>query len=99
VLYAASRSGLWRSLDGGVSWGRLSGAGREVLAVATTPARSSRVLVAGPLVRWSDDYGETWHRTEFSARLLAGDPRNGNVFFAVGEDGFLRASSDGGRTW
>ena len=90
---------LWRSIDGGVHWGRVAGAGRVALAVTTTPARRGRVLVATPEVRWSDDYGQTWHRTGFEARLLASDPRNPDVFFAVTEDGYLRASSDGGKHW
>jgi hypothetical protein len=100
VLFAACLGkGLWRSIDGGVHWGRVAGAGRVALAVTTTPARRGRVLVATPEVRWSDDYGATWHGTGFDARLLAADPRNPDVFFAVTDDGYLRASSDGGKHW
>src|SRR3954452_2035734 len=100
ILFAACLGkGLWRSLDGGLHWSRLGGAGRVALAVTTTPARRGRVLVAGPEVRWSDDYGKTGHRTGFDARLLAADPRNPDIFFAVTDDGYLRASSDGGRHW
>jgi hypothetical protein len=90
---------LWRSVDAGVRWTRVPAAGRRALAVATTPAHRGRVLVAGPRVRWSDDFGRTWHATGLLATLVACDPRNGDVCFAVDLEGRLRASSDGGRTW
>jgi photosystem II stability/assembly factor-like uncharacterized protein len=100
TLFAAcAAAGLWRSVDGGIHWRHLPSAGAGAWAVTTSPAQPGRVLVATPRVRWSDDYGRTWHSTKFSARLLAADPRNGSVFFAVGDDGQLHASSDGGRTW
>jgi hypothetical protein len=100
VVYAAAGGdGLWRSLDGGVTFSRVPAAGRDVVAVTTGPAHRGRVLVATPRVRVSEDYGETWRSTGFRARLLASDPRNGDVFFAVSSDGLLQASSDGGLTW
>jgi photosystem II stability/assembly factor-like uncharacterized protein len=100
TLFAAcAAAGLWRSVDGGIHWRHLPAAGAGAWAVTTSPASPGRVIVATPRVRWSDDYGRTWHSTKFSAKLLAADPRNGSVFFAVGDDGQLHASSDGGRTW
>jgi hypothetical protein len=102
VLYAAAAGqGLWRSIDGGVTFFRLHlpRAATGAVAVTAAPAHLGRVLVATPLVYWSDDYGAHWHATHLSARLLSPDPRNGDVFYAVSTDGLLRASSDGGRTW
>ena len=46
-----------------------------------------------------DDYGQTWHATGFKAVLLAGDPRNASIWFAIGEDQQLHVSTDGGTTW
>jgi hypothetical protein len=100
LLAAAGEKGLWRSLDGGLTWAPVPSAGKPVWSVTTTPARQGRVVIAGPQLEWSDDYGGEWHRVGWSdARLVASDPRNPNIFLAVLDDGTIRASTDGGRSW
>jgi hypothetical protein len=102
VVYAAAgRGGLWRSTDAGVSWHRVPGAGGVVTSVSTTPARWPFVVVAGRTVRWSGDYGATWHDSGYRARLVACDPRNERVVFAVTSERppRLAVSTDGARSW
>ena len=99
VVYAAAGgAGLWRSIDAGVSWSRLP-VKANALSVATTPARWQHVVAALPDLSWSDDYGSTWHRSGPRARLVAADPRNDRIWWAVAPDGELLVSTDGGRTW
>jgi photosystem II stability/assembly factor-like uncharacterized protein len=99
VVYAAAgKAGLWRSIDAGVSWSRLPLAG-NAQSVATTPARWQRVVAALPELAWSDDYGSTWHRTGKRALLVAADPRNDRIWWAVTPAGELLVSTDGGKTW
>ena len=99
VLYAATgRAGLWRSVDAGVSWSRLP-VRANAQSVATTPARWQRVVAALPELSWSDDYGATWHRSGPRATIVASDPRNERIWYAVAPDGELLVSTDGGRSW
>jgi photosystem II stability/assembly factor-like uncharacterized protein len=99
VVYAATgRAGLWRSVDAGVSWSRLP-VQANAQAVATTPARWQHVVAALPELSWSDDYGATWHTSGPRATLVASDPRNDRIWYAVAPDGELLVSTDGGRSW
>jgi hypothetical protein len=100
LLAAAGEQGLWRSLDGGLSWAPVPAAGKPVWSVTMTPAVQGKVVIAGPQLEWSSDYGVTWHRAGFpDARLVASDPRNSRIFVAVFDDGTIRASTDGGKSW
>ena len=100
VLYAAAgRTGLWRSLDAGVSWSRLPVKAPSAQSVATTPARWQHVVAALPELSWSDDYGATWHTSGPRATIVASDPRNDRIWYAVAPDGELLVSTDGGHSW
>ena len=66
--------------------------------MATTPARWQRVVAALPELSWSDDYGATWHRSGPRATIVASDPRNERIWYAVAPDGELLVSTDGGRS-
>jgi hypothetical protein len=100
LLAAAGEEGLWRSLDGGLTWAPVPAAGKPVWSVTMTPAVQGRVVIAGPELEWSKDYGVVWHKAGWpDARLVASDPRNPRIFLAVLDDGTIRASTDGGRSW
>jgi photosystem II stability/assembly factor-like uncharacterized protein len=100
VVYAATgRTGLWRSLDAGVSWARLPVRAPDAQSVATTPARWQHLVAALPELAWSDDYGATWHVSGPRATIVAADPRNERIWYAVAPDGELLVSTDGGRSW
>jgi hypothetical protein len=100
LLAAAGEKGLWRSLDGGLTWAPVPAAGKPVWSVTASPGAQGRVLIAGPQLEWSDDYGVVWHNAGWpSARLVASDPRNAKIFLAVMADGTIRASTDAGRSF
>ena len=100
LLAAAGEEGLWRSLDGGLTWAPVPAAGKPVWSVTMTPAVQGKVVIAGPELEWSRDYGDVWHKAGWpDARLVASDPRNDRIFLAVLDDGTIRASTDGGRSW
>jgi hypothetical protein len=100
LLAAAGEKGLWRSLDGGLTWAPVPAAGKPVWSVTMTPGVQGKVVIAGPQLEWSNDYGVSWHRSGFpDARLVASDPRNARIFLAVLADGTIEASTDGGRSW
>jgi photosystem II stability/assembly factor-like uncharacterized protein len=70
IVYAASRSGIWRSDDGGTTWYGLrnfaddhSGPAAEWGAIAADPARPATVFAADgdlPLILKSTDRGASW---------------------------------------
>lgn len=113
VLYAgAFGGGVWKSTDGGASWGRLPGlpAQETVNAVAVSPADSHTVLAAGFTALWrSADAGVTWKKVldqGISQPAMTGfafDPRSpGTVYASADNDGFptgIFKSTDSGATW
>ncbi len=67
--------------------------------VATSAFDAGTVVIASPVVRVSRDRGETFAAKGLSARLVAVDPRNPSLIFAVAQNGRLYASADGGNTF
>jgi photosystem II stability/assembly factor-like uncharacterized protein len=100
MLYAAiAGQGLFRSNDGGRSFGPISReVGPGVMALAVTP--DGRIL-AGEMERGlmvSADAGETWKRTLDAGLMgLALNPKNPRRILATGPGIFL--SRDGGKRW
>ena len=110
VCFAACGSGLYRSLDGGLSWGRLRASQeRLTTAVAVSPEfasdRSVFAAVKGGILR-SSDGGDTWFTTAFPApppvfSSLVVSPefeRDGVLLAGTLEDGVF-ASGDRGVHW
>jgi photosystem II stability/assembly factor-like uncharacterized protein len=63
-MYAASRDGLFKSVDAGARWTRVGKGLRNLAAVAVHPRRPAEVYVAtmdGVILR-SRDGGTTWQR-------------------------------------
>ena len=75
-----------------MSWSRLP-VQANAQSVATTPARWQHVVAALPELSWSDDYGATWHTSGPRATLVASDPRNDRIWYAVAPDGELLVST------
>lgn len=102
VLYAARRDGVWRSSDGGVSWGAtgMMDYQRPLFVDAHTPWR---VYVQPNLV--SADGGETWDKLDIPGEapvLVATEDvgRHGLLYATSGgEDEDLLVSADGGTSW
>lgn len=114
VLYAsswtrdstASGGGVYRSADGGRTWGGAGLAGQAVRALALAPS-DPNVLVAGTLegVYRSLDAAKSWQRIspEHHEELrnldsLAIDPRDPQIIYA-GTYHLPWKTADGGRTW
>lgn len=109
--FAGPKSGLFKSVDGGTTWGRLSGglpaAGpggwKAFFDVASSNSKRLYALVSareGSGVYRSEDGGETWDRVSTDRRLgveIRVHPKNPDVVFAAGTAAYR--SDDGGRTW
>jgi photosystem II stability/assembly factor-like uncharacterized protein len=115
LIYLGTRSGLYRSMDGGERWERLGvPEGVEVWSVLVHPSDPRR-LYAGtsPVgIYRSDDAGQTWRRLagavqperirmSFACRVmrLAADPARPEELYAALEVGGVMRSRDGGETW
>lgn len=110
VCFAACSSGLYRSRDGGWSWGRLEASSeRLTTAVALSPAfardRSLFAAVKGGILR-SSDGGDTFFTSAFAAPppvfsslIVSPDfERDGLLLAATLEDGVF-SSEDRGARW
>jgi photosystem II stability/assembly factor-like uncharacterized protein len=110
VIYAGStQGGVWKSLDGGATWGRASRglSDDRMVALAIDPLRPSILYAAALTGVWkSVDAAATWHATPFPAQnrgfsavssLLIDPARPGTIYAA---DYFeIYASTDGGNSW
>lgn len=108
----SERGGLFRSLDGGLTWKKLEGLPKLIgrIGVAVAPSNPNVVYAIteakeGTLWR-SDDRGETWRNVSKQASIVSRgfyythvrvDPQNENHVYAVASTLFV--SIDGGRTF
>jgi photosystem II stability/assembly factor-like uncharacterized protein len=108
IVYASTRGGLFRSLDGGGSWQRiergLSGGvswNAQLILDRESPATLWAVDIAGRLFR-SSDGGDNWAPTGWSAptgqwvQALADGAGSSGRLFAALSDGSVLRSDDGG---
>ena len=100
-LYAAiAGQGLFRSTDGGESFGLVSEeVGGAVFGLAVTPSGSILAADASRGVFVSEDGGKTWTQTLDNPALgIAVNPRDSKVVLAAGPLGVFRSTS-GGKSW
>ncbi|MFM7551239.1 MAG: WD40/YVTN/BNR-like repeat-containing protein [Actinomycetota bacterium] len=93
---ACGRRGLLISDDLGVNFRRITGLD-DVRDVAAARSRAGHAVILTPRVRVTFDGGATWRAADLDAVRVAVDPRNADLVFAVGPNGSLHASLDGGR--
>ncbi len=106
-------SGIWKSIDGGDSWTRLSGglpALMGKIGIAVSPANPERVFAIVEAERgglWrSDDAGKTWARLSEDRLIqtrswyymkVTADPKNADIVWVMNAP--VTKSIDGGRTF
>ncbi|HXZ19033.1 MAG TPA: YCF48-related protein, partial [Candidatus Acidoferrales bacterium] len=107
-LFAGTTEGLWRSMDGGASWHRVTPADWSVNGLVVSEATSGRLIVGtqklGLLV--SEDWGQTFraandgfnHRRIISLALDSSHPARVLAVLADAPEPLL-ATDDGGHTW
>ena len=97
LVIAAATGGVFRSLDGALSWERLRLPG----PISDLRVNGEVVVAVGKdsLYR-SLDSGTTWETVvDLLDAALTADPNNPGRLFALGRRGRLWASLNGGRTW
>lgn len=98
-VWAVGNGGrLFRSYDGGDTWGMLTLTNSTLRSVNV---RGSRLLVGadnGKLFR-SNDGGSNWDSTSFGSALLSILFPTNNLGFIVGGSGTILRSTDGGTSW
>ncbi len=110
IVYAGTTEGLWKTIDGGVTWKHMTGSNIIINDVLIDPRQPSRVLLATDRsgVLASDDGGITFTAsnrgfTHRQAAALLVDRKNSNVLYAGvlndKEFGGVFVSRDAGQTW
>ena len=95
---ACGRQGLVVSDDLGVNFRRVGGITRAD-DVAAARSAEGHVVVATPQVAVTRDGGASWRYAALYAERVAVDPRKSDLVFAVGRNGVLHPSLDGGLTF
>jgi photosystem II stability/assembly factor-like uncharacterized protein len=106
VFAGSERAGLFRSLDGGVSWQAVTGLPRQAAAqVVVFDPRGTRTAIVGlgGQAFKSEDGGESWTPLtggpfDGSLLSLAFAPNHPEVVYGVSSNGVFR-SADRGATW
>lgn len=109
TTWAASRTRLWKSLDGGASWSEVQLAapirfGREISALAPAPSDASSLYVAtrdaDPRVWRTRDGGSSWISSRMSCPSdVVVHPADPNWAYVRTCGGRLLRTRDGGVTW
>jgi photosystem II stability/assembly factor-like uncharacterized protein len=100
VLAADMQDGLLSSRDSGRTWTRVLTA--PVMGISVNPVDAKLVLAAGAGIFRSADGGQTWQQVFALSEGLgpvAWAPSDSQVAYAVGYDGDLYTTRDGGTTW
>ena len=108
ILVGTTGASLFRSPDGGETWGRLGPpfpGDSQVRALAVDPSRPSVVYAGSNYgIFRSNDAGATWLKLDspmdgLHIWSIAVDPSDSNTLFAGTSPPFLFRSKDGGDTW
>lgn len=103
VGFLASSQGLFKSIDGGISWTVLGFTGSTIFNVGFTSEENGSVGTTSGVNAYTIDGGVTWTKVTEDASINSNaygvqftDGLNG---WCVGELGLLRSTNDGGLSW
>jgi photosystem II stability/assembly factor-like uncharacterized protein len=109
VVYVATKSGLFKTSDGGANWVDVSNLskGKPVRTVGVSPADSQRVMAGVQYqgLYLSEDGGETWRQVTAGLepngihRDIIFDPLDPNIVYTCDVTSGVYRSEDGGMTW
>ncbi|MCT9000339.1 WD40/YVTN/BNR-like repeat-containing protein [Chelativorans intermedius] len=104
MVYAATRSGLMVSVDGGMTWKTTGTEGRPASMVETAPDGSVYAFVLGSGLMKAPAQALAWQPVAnvFGEQILlhlAVDPSDPNRMFAVTDKSTILTSTDGGKNW
>ncbi len=107
IVYAATGDGLYKSLNGGLTWNRVEGnllPQTAIISVAVDPVTPATIYVSTYFAMYkSGDSGANWTilfvpHLYAAVNAFAFDPQNPSTVYAATDNG-LDKSVDGGRTW
>jgi photosystem II stability/assembly factor-like uncharacterized protein len=93
---------IYKTTDGGLSWGRQTAPTREELIhLDFVSEKRGWIVGSGGTILYTTDGGDTWQtqRARTKATLYHVDFRNEKRGWAVGEKGTILRTEDGGTTW
>lgn len=99
TLYAATRTGIYKTIDGGASW-RSAGSVPDVSVIAINP-RNSSILYAANRAGFfrSNDAGNSWTALQqLSPRVIRFDLINPSTLY-IATFAAISKSADGGNSW
>ncbi len=98
-LLAATEEGVYRSRDRGADWRRVPSGRSGLLAWQRTGGRRLLSFAFDGTVWRNNDAGQTWRQIgDVEAAPTAATTHQREVYVAT-DDGAIRSSGDGGRTW
>jgi photosystem II stability/assembly factor-like uncharacterized protein len=104
-LYAATGTGIIKSVDGGISWQDYGQKASYITAMSRHPLQPQTIYLGAPggvFIR-STDAGLTWKHISkglpaWTILAIAVQPVNGDIYISLERNGVYK-SSDGGVTW
>jgi photosystem II stability/assembly factor-like uncharacterized protein len=105
TLYVASRSQLFKSVNGGFNWTKLGWSRLSIGHLAVDPQNPNTIYLASGGLYKSTDGGSTWNRvfvdpaSELGLVAIAIYPEDSRILYIGTFEGKIYKSTDGGANW